>query len=160
VHALGGFGILALTPWKSVIATRGVRRQRPGWWASLAFTALVAVSIIAGLLHSTGLLRWVAGITAMEVHVGATIPAVPFAAWHVMARWIRPRPTDLVRRSLLRSGALLATTGVTYVASEAMRVTAVPGARRRFTGSYELASFQPDRMPVTQWMFDGCQPST
>ena len=30
VHATSGYAIVALTPWKSVIAVRGVQRRRPG----------------------------------------------------------------------------------------------------------------------------------
>ncbi len=155
VHAVSGVAIVALIPWKSVIAQRGLRRRRPGWWASLVFSALILISILAGMLHSTGLLRWVGDITAMEVHVGAALAAIPFAVWHVIARRIPLRSTDLSRRSLLRTGALVAGAGAAYAATEGLVGAArLSGAGRRFTGSYELASFQPDAMPVTQWMFD------
>ncbi len=154
-HAMSGFAIVALIPWKSLIARRGLRRRRPGWWASVVFSVLLSISMLAGLLHSTGVLRWAGDITAMEVHVGAAIAAVPFAVWHVIARRIPLRATDLSRRSLLRMGALLLGAGTAYAATEGVvRVVRLPGAARRFTGSYELASMQPDLMPVTQWMFD------
>ena len=154
-HIVSGYGIVALTPWKSVIAAHGVRRRAPGWWASLTFTVLVIVSIVAGILHSTGLLRSAGDFSAMEVHVGAAIAAIPFGIWHVLARRIPARAVDLSRRSLLRAGRLLAGAGLAYAASEALvRVARLPGAGRRFTGSYEVASFQPLSMPVTQWMFD------
>src|ERR1700737_2763878 len=42
VHAASGYAIVALTPWKAVIAARGVQRRRTGWWASLVFTGLWA----------------------------------------------------------------------------------------------------------------------
>lgn len=155
VHAVSGVAILALTPWKSLIVQGGLRHRRRGWRASLIFTVLVLVSIIAGFLHSTGLLRWWGDITAMEVHVGAAIAAVPFAIWHLVARWVPPRAVDLSRRSLLRGGLLLGVAGLAYAATEGMvRLASLPGGTRRFTGSYELASHQPDAMPVTQWMFD------
>src|SRR5438132_4773920 len=70
LHAASGYAILALTPWKAVIAARGIQRRRPGWWASLVFTGLVVASIAAGILHSTGLLTGVGAISAMEVHIG------------------------------------------------------------------------------------------
>ncbi len=69
VHAASGYAIIALTPWKAVIAARGIQRRRPGWWASLVFTGLVIASITAGILHSTGLLTGIGAISAMEVHV-------------------------------------------------------------------------------------------
>ena len=80
VHAASGYAIIALTPWKAVIAARGIQRRRPGWWASLVFTGLVIASIAAGILHSTGLLTGVGAISAMEVHVGAALAAIPFVA--------------------------------------------------------------------------------
>jgi DMSO/TMAO reductase YedYZ molybdopterin-dependent catalytic subunit len=155
VHAVGGFAVLALLPWKSIVVRRGVRRARPGRWASVALAVLVLASLAGGLLHSTGLLRWWGPYTAMELHVGAALAAVPLAAWHVVARPGRPRRTDLSRRNLLRAGALVAAAGAGYGASElALRATGLAGAGRRFTGSYEIGSFDPVLMPVSSWMFD------
>ena len=155
VHASAGVAILLLAPWKSAIGRRGLARRRPGWWASLAFSALVLVSIAAGILHSTGILVAAGALTAMEVHVGAAIVAIPFFAWHVYARRSLLRLPDLSRRRLLQMGMLAGSAGLTYAAGEiATRLGRLPGGDRRFTGSYELASFQPDLMPVTQWMFD------
>jgi hypothetical protein len=154
-HIVSGYGIVALTPWKYLIASNGLRRRASGWWGSLVFTGLIVVSIVAGILHSTGLLRSAGDFSAMEVHVGAAIAALPFGVWHVLARRVPARAVDFSRRSLLRAGRLLASAGVTYAAGEALvRIAGLPGAGRRFTGSYEVASFQPLSMPVTQWMFD------
>jgi len=155
VHALGGFAILALLPWKSIVARRGLRRPRPGRWASLTLAVLVMASLAGGLLHSTGLLRWWGAYTAMELHVGAAIAAVPFAIWHVLARPVRPHRIDLARRNLLRAGGLVVAAGAAYAVSEvAVRVTGLPGAARRFTGTYEVGSFDPDLMPVSSWLLD------
>jgi len=155
VHAAAGFAILALLPWKSMIARRGLERPRPGRWASVLMGVLVLVSMGAGLLHSTGLLVDWGSLTAMDFHVGAALAAVPLAIWHVAARRVRVRPTDLSRRRLLRGGAALATATAAYAASEVVvRITGLPGATRRFTGSYESGSFRPDLMPVSSWMFD------
>lgn len=155
VHAASGFAIVALTPWKSAIAVHAIRRRRAGWLASLVFTALVVASVLAGLLHSSGLLLGVGPISAMEVHVAAALLAIPFALWHVRVRQIPLRRTDLSRRMLLRSGVVLASAALGYAASErVVRLINLPGARRRFTGSYAVGSLQPEQLPVTQWMFD------
>jgi len=154
-HIVSGYGLLLLAPWKSVIAAHGIRRRARFWWASLTFSGLVILSLAAGILHSTGLLRSAGDFTAMEVHVGAAIAAVPFGVWHVLARRVPARAADLSRRSMLRAGKLLAGAGLAYAASEGLvRVAGLPGSGRRFTGSYEVASFQPASMPVTQWLFD------
>ena len=155
VHAASGYAIIALTPWKSVIASRAIQRRRSGWWASLLLTILVLVSVLSGILHSTGLLISAGAITAMEVHVGAALVAVPFAIWHIIARRIPMRAVDLSRRSLLRAGALVAGAGLTYAAGEAaIRLLRLPGSERRFTGSYEFGSLESSQLPATQWMFD------
>jgi DMSO/TMAO reductase YedYZ molybdopterin-dependent catalytic subunit len=91
----------------------------------------------------------------MEFHVGAAIAAVPLAIWHVAARRVRVRPTDLTRRGFLHAGAVVAGAAVAYAASEmAVRATGMPGAARRFTGSYEAGSFEPALMPVSSWILD------
>jgi DMSO/TMAO reductase YedYZ molybdopterin-dependent catalytic subunit len=155
VHATSGFAILALIPWKSLVVRRGLRRARPGRAQSLILALLIFGSLLGGLLHSTGLLRWWGPFTAMELHVGAALAAIPFAVWHVLARPVRPRRIDLSRRNLLRQGATLAVAAAGYSASEAaVRLVRLPGDQRRFTGSYEIGSFQPVLMPVSSWMFD------
>lgn len=154
-HAAGGFAILALLPWKSMIARRGLGRPRPGRWASSLLGVLVLVSLVAGLLHSTGWLVYWGSLTAMEFHVGAAIAAVPLAIWHVVARRVRVRPTDLSRRGILRAGAVVAGAAVAYAATELMvKATGMPGAARRFTGSYEAGSYEPGLMPVSSWILD------
>ena len=155
LHATGGFAILLLLPWKSVVARRGVRRSRPGRWASILLAALVLVSLVAGLAHSTGLLVMVGPLTAMDFHVGAALAAIPLAAWHVVARPIRLRAVDLSRRGFLRGAAVAGAAAVAYAGSEiVVRAAGLAGSSRRFTGSYEAGSFQPERMPVSSWMFD------
>src|SRR3989441_9590906 len=155
VHAVGGFAILVLLPWKSMIVRRGVDRPRPGRWASVLFGILVSISLLAGLLHSSGVLVYWGPLTAMDFHVGAAIAAVPLAVWHVVARRIRLRAVDLSRRNLLRGGLLLAASATAYAGTEiVVRATGMPGAVRRVTGSYEAGSFTPGQMPVSSWMFD------
>jgi hypothetical protein len=150
IHASSGFAILALLPWKSMIARRGTRRTGQASWPSFVLAALVIVSLVAGLLHSTGIATQIGPMSAMTYHVAAAIAAVPFAIWHVVARRIRVRRTDLSRRAVLRGGAVAAAAVAGYAGSElVVRAAGLPGAARRFTGSYE----SPD-LPISNWMFD------
>ena len=154
-HGIVGLGIVVLAPWKSVIVRRGLARRRRGWAISLAFAVLVAVAIVFGVLHATGILISIGEITSLQIHVGAAILAVALGLLHVLAKRVRMQRTDLTRRNLLRTGALLGATGVAYAAAEGLvRATSLPGADRRFTGSYETGSFRPEDMPVTQWLND------
>jgi DMSO/TMAO reductase YedYZ molybdopterin-dependent catalytic subunit len=154
-HGAAALGILLLAPWKSAIARKGLRRGRPDSWASVVFSVLVALAVLAGLWHGTGLLRSFAGITAMQVHVGAALVSIPFAVWHVVARRVRPRRTDLSRRTFLRAGVLTAGALALYGGvAGIVRLSGLPGRRKRFTGSYATGSFRPEEMPVTQWLSD------
>lgn len=154
-HGVAGLAMVLLAPWKSIIARRGLRRRRPGSWASVALAVLVAVAILTGVLHATGGLRSLGGVTAMQVHVGAALLAIPLALWHVVARRVRMRRTDLTRRALLRAAALLGGGGLVYAGLAGLaRVASFPGAGRRFTGSFETGSSEPAAMPVTQWLND------
>ena len=155
VHATSGIAILLLLPWKSMVARRGMARRRPHTWASILLSVLVVASLLAGLAHSTGILVYAGPISAMEVHVGAALLAVPLAIWHVVARRIRIRGTDVSRRNFLRGALVVSTAAAAYGAGElVVRATRLPGAARRFTGSYEAGSYEPGLMPVSSWMFD------
>jgi hypothetical protein len=154
-HASAGFGIVLLAPWKSVIARRGLRRKRPSHTASIGLSLLAVVALVFGILHSTGLARSLGTLTAMQLHVGAALVAVPFALWHVVTRRVRVHRTDVSRRQLLKAGGVVGGAGLLYVAAERLvHVTGAPGNARRYTGSYERGSGRPDEMPVTQWLTD------
>jgi DMSO/TMAO reductase YedYZ molybdopterin-dependent catalytic subunit len=171
-HAVAGLAVLVLAPWKSAIVRRGLaRRAGPGRWASVTFGVLVLVAVAAGLAHATGAATALGPVSAMQVHVGAALVAVPLLAWHAAARGgVRARRTDLSRRALLRAGAVAAGAGLLLLAVEgATRLAALPGARRRFTGSLPVAAAagrgagdgaavaDPARIPVTQWLDDRVQ---
>ena len=155
LHAAAGAGIVLLAPWKRAIARRGLGRPRPGRGTSVALAALVVVVVLTGVLHSSGLLVRAGPVSAMQVHVGAALAAIPLAVQHVLARPVRPRRTDASRRALLRAAALAGGAGALSAATEGLvRALDLPGAGRRFTGSHERGSFRPARMPVTQWLDD------
>jgi DMSO/TMAO reductase YedYZ molybdopterin-dependent catalytic subunit len=168
-HGLAGLAVLALAPWKSAIVRRGLaRRSGVGRWTSVGFGVAVLTAVAAGLAHGTGLLRSFGPVSAMQVHVGTALMAVPLLVWHAAARGgVRPRRTDLSRRALLRAGATAGAAGLLLGAVEgAVRLAGLPAARRRFTGSFPVAAADrggavgraaaadPARIPVTQWLDD------
>jgi DMSO/TMAO reductase YedYZ molybdopterin-dependent catalytic subunit len=117
------------------------------------FSVMVGASILFGILHSTGALHSLGMVTSMQVHVAAAVAAAPFALWHVLARRVRPRRTDLTRRTVVRAGAVMGGAALAYGVLEVL-----PGGRRRVTGSFERGSYRPDFMPVTQWLNDRVPP--
>jgi DMSO/TMAO reductase YedYZ molybdopterin-dependent catalytic subunit len=160
-HGLAGLAVLVLAPWKSGIVRRSLaRRSGPGPWASVAFGVLVLAAVAAGLAHATGSLASLGPVSAMQVHVGAALAALPLLAWHAAARGgARARRTDLSRRALLRAGVVAGGAGLLFLAVEGVtRLAQLPGARRRFTGSLPVAGpADPARIPVTQWLDDRVQ---
>jgi len=140
LHAAAGVAIVLLVPWKSLVAKRGLRRPRALKWASIVLGLGVAISIVFGLLHAAGHPD-VGYLTAMDFHVGAAVCVIPFLIWHVVARPLRLRATDLSRRNFLKGGLLAGSAGVV--------VALLPAARRAPTGSFQAA--QP---LATTWMFD------
>ncbi len=154
LHGVIGLGLVVLVPWKSVVARRGLRRNRPHLGA-LTLASLIVASLVAGVAHATLGPLDVAGISALDVHVGAAFLVVPAVALHVAQRPQRLRRTDLSRRTALQSLGLAGGATIAYAAVETVSsVARLPGSGRRGTGSYEAGSGQPSRMPVTQWFTD------
>jgi DMSO/TMAO reductase YedYZ molybdopterin-dependent catalytic subunit len=151
-HGVAGLAVVLLIPRKGRVVTGGWPRRRPGRWMSAVLAGLALASLAAGVVASTGVLRSLAGREPLWVHIGLALLLVPPLTWHVVARPVRPRPADLRRRALLRAGTLAAAAGGLYAGTEAVaRLAGLPGAQRRFTGSYALPA---DRMPVTSWIDD------
>ena len=107
-HGAVGLALLLLVPWKSVIVRRSRTLHNAPWRgvAGAALGVLVAVSLLAGVVHAVGGFQTYAGVTPMQVHVGAAVLAVPFAVQHVLWHRQLPRRTDLSRRTALRTLAL------------------------------------------------------
>jgi DMSO/TMAO reductase YedYZ molybdopterin-dependent catalytic subunit len=153
-HGIAAIAVILLVPWKSRVVRYGLRRARPSRWVSLLMAVLAVTALLAGLGYATGLVRSVGGVRGMWLHVAAALALLPLAVWHVKARPARPRRSDLSRRTLLRAGVLGALAAGTYAATSAVTLVALPGARRRFTGSYEEGSFDPAAMPNYIWLDD------
>src|SRR2546425_1013365 len=77
VHAVGGFAILALLPWKSMIARRGMDRPRPGRWASVLLGILVLISLVAG--------SFTPGQMPVSSWMFDAIPQIEPGSWHLTA---------------------------------------------------------------------------
>lgn len=145
VHGTAGLAIVALVPWKSVTVRRGLARGRSDTAVSLALAAVVCLTIVLGVVHSTGLWLTRGTWSAMGLHIGAAVVSVPLFTWHVARRPQRLRRSDLDRRAFLKAGA---------IGGAALVVRTTTRDDHRFTGSFEVASFEPLRLPVVQWFDD------
>jgi DMSO/TMAO reductase YedYZ molybdopterin-dependent catalytic subunit len=151
VHGATGLGLLLLVPWKAVIVRRSWPRAASTRSLATGLGIFVAISVLTGVLHAIG----VAPLAMLTIHVAAAICVAPLLLFHAWGRRQRPRRTDLSRRALLQTGGLVAGAAALWGATEgAMKLTGVPGADRRGTGSLERGTDDPVAMPVTQWFTD------
>lgn len=156
VHAAFGVMVLVLTPAKITGSVRvGLRRGRTSRWLSIAFGVLVLGVIGLGLAHSTGAWTGVGYWTSLWTHFLLAFVVLPLLSWHVLARPVRSRAVDLDRRMLLGGGMAAGVAAVTVGAVElGVRLVGASGGRRRFTGSHEVGSMDPDAMPTVSWIDD------
>ena len=97
-----------------------LRLPRPGQATSIVLAVLVLLALLTGLLHSTGALRNIDGYGVLLIHVGAGLLAIVPAVLHIRRRRIRPRLTDVNRRTVLRGGLLSAAAVGVYLAAEGL----------------------------------------
>ena len=149
LHGVLGFVVLVLARPKSPVVQRGLSRQRPNRFASIALATVVTGALITGLIHTLDVWEPFGVWSPIGLHVIFAFAAVPLVALHVVTRPQRIRPVDLSRRTWLQALgvagiALGLRTGFDrWVASD-----------RRFTGSHEVGSGEPRQMPVVQWFND------
>ena len=149
-HGLVAALVVVLAPAKGRIVRAGLRHRRLGRAASLILASLTVAAVVAGVVHGTGLVRSLWGLPVLWFHIALALALVPFALWHAVARRVRPRRADLSRRTALRLGWLVAVAaGLDAAVTVGTDAAGLPGARRRFTGSYETAA-----LPATIWLRD------
>jgi DMSO/TMAO reductase YedYZ molybdopterin-dependent catalytic subunit len=144
-HDALGLALAALV----VVKLRRVGRPRGLGGAALL---LVAGVLLSGVVWSTAGFSAVAGYTVLAWHalLGAVLGAGVLL--HARVRAKRPRSRDVLdRRQFLTAAAMGAgALGAWW----AQRTPGLPGARRRFTGSYDAGA----AFPVTSWVADSPRP--
>src|SRR5262249_48415420 len=133
----------------------GLRRAPPSRGVSLVLGGLGLFTPLAGPGFAPRFGGPVAGKARVWGHIAGALPPVAPVLWRVWGRGVRPRPGALPRPAPLRAGVLaVGAVGLYAAAESAITGLGLPGARRRFTGSYETASFRPEAMPSTSWLLD------
>jgi DMSO/TMAO reductase YedYZ molybdopterin-dependent catalytic subunit len=162
-HDVLGIGILLLLAvklrrvWARV--SRAARWDRRTIYGVVG-TVLAVAALVSGSLWANGVTPDVAGYSLLSVHDALGAALVLGVASHMVARAKPLRGRDLAhRRQFLALGAM---TGVSLVAWRTQRplqmLLGLPGANRRFTGSYEAASFSGNAFPATSWVADSPRP--
>jgi DMSO/TMAO reductase YedYZ molybdopterin-dependent catalytic subunit len=163
VHAAGGGALALVLGWKlRRVWPRVLRPSRWDRWtmAGLAALGLVAITLASGWLWTSAGETHLAGYSLLVWHaaLGAALAAV--VGLHLARRARRPRVRDVAsRRQFLRTLAVTATgVGVWWLQRPLAQALGWPGARRRFTGSYESGSGQGNAFPTTSWVADAPRP--
>lgn len=154
LHGGLSLGLLALVPWKHPVVRRGLQRTRPGRGLSIVLTWCLVAALLTGLGQLLGVTAQNLPVTTMQLHVGTALVATALTAAHAVQRPVRLRRADWGRRTLLRSGGVVAVAGLLGVAGQATGAAVDRWGRRRETGSVRLGSDDVDAIPVTQWLFD------
>jgi DMSO/TMAO reductase YedYZ molybdopterin-dependent catalytic subunit len=151
-HDVTGFALAGVLTWKLRRVRRRIATRRAGLLALL----FVAATLLTGIAWASAIKPSVLGYNPLNFHsvFGAVLVAAVLT--HAVQRAKRPRGRDLLTRR-----QVLATGGVGLGALVAWRLQRLPGlasAKRRFTGSYEVASFAGNAFPSTSWVADAPAP--
>jgi DMSO/TMAO reductase YedYZ molybdopterin-dependent catalytic subunit len=157
VHRAAGWALIALLPWKALIALASLRRGlSPRFDRSIGIAVALILAAAALVVLALGVL-WALRLGPDEIwlrrsviswHWLIALGLLPLLLIHVVRRWPRPKATDFASRratlKLIGLGALgLAGWGATQFTQRA-----TPDMER-FTGSREHGSFSGNDFPVT-----------
>ncbi len=166
LHRILGFGIMALLFWKgrNILSRLAIwrlwRKDWPMYAASLLLLTLLLAALALGVIWSHAGPFYFAGISGVSWHIYLSLGLTPFLLWHTLRRLWNLRPRFWAdRRMVLRLGGLsLAGLALWQVGELANRLAGLPGADRRFTGSYESGSDTGNGFPATSWLNDAPAP--
>jgi DMSO/TMAO reductase YedYZ molybdopterin-dependent catalytic subunit len=160
---VGGFALGAFVGWKLRRVWRRV--LRPRLWdrhtgAGASAAAVVLLTLVSGLAWSSGLDLSVAGYSVLSLRFALGTVLAVVVITHALARAKPIRRVDLAgRRQFLALGALAAGAYAAWWAQRPLTAFfGFRGARRRFTGSYEAASFEGNSFRTTSWVADKPRP--
>jgi hypothetical protein len=155
-HGVIGLSLLLLVPAKvrGPVAA-GFRRGRATRWVSAGFGVLVLATAGLGLAHATGVWHGVGTWSPLWTHELFGFAVIPLFVWHLVSRPVRPRATDIDRRSLIGGSLVVGAAAGVYLSQETItRVAGLDGGTRRGTGSHEVGSHDPAAMPTVIWLDD------
>jgi DMSO/TMAO reductase YedYZ molybdopterin-dependent catalytic subunit len=124
--------------------------------AGVIATLFVAAALVSGWLWSGGGHVSIAGFTLLSWHLvlGWTLTAA--VAVHAYMRRRPTRVRDLAdrRQFLVAAGGLVGAVALWRLQRPVSAFFGLRSANRRFTGSYEAASFEGNAFPSTSWVAD------
>ena len=163
LHGVAGLWLLLLL-WGKLrrVWPRLVHLRRWDRRTILGLLALLVVLLAlgAGIWWAAGGELYFAGFNLLNWHITLGFAIAVAILLHMFARAKRLRKRDIIgRRRALHFGALLLGGVALWPAQQfAQRVLHLPGAKRRFTGSYESGSFAGNAFPTSSWVADAPRP--
>ncbi len=117
---------------------------------------LVTLALGSGIWWVGGGAWYFAGFNLLNWHIVLGFVLSAAIVFHMLARAKRLRKRDIAgRRRALHFSALLLGSAAFWPAQQlAERALKLPGARRRFTGSYESSSYAGNVFPTSSWVAD------
>ena len=158
-HGTVALAVLILAPWKQVVIRRGLAESEPVPWVSVGLLTMVATTLATGLAHAIGYRGRIGPLTLMQVHIGGALSALVLLWAHYRKHPARVRrDVDLERRALMRTAGFALASVAAWLSFEGvLDLVGARGGERRFTGSHERGSFDPNGFPVTSWLDDRVQ---
>ena len=162
-HAAGGAALALVLVWKlrrvwPRVAARSRWDGRTGF--GLAALGLVLAVLGTGGAWSNGLDGGLGGMSLLGWHVlvGAFLGGLVLV--HALGRARPLRRSDAADRRQFVAAAFVgaAAVGAWALQRPVQRALGLPGAGRRFTGSYDAGSFTGNDFPVTSWVADAPRP--
>jgi DMSO/TMAO reductase YedYZ molybdopterin-dependent catalytic subunit len=128
--------------------------------AGLSGLAFVTLTLLTGLVWTSFGDVALAGFNLIAWHTLLGILLTVAVAVHLVLRAKRPRRRDVVGRRQLLEGAAIGVGAVLVwrVQKPVLAALGLPGADRRFTGSYDAGSFTGNDFPTTSWVADDPKP--
>ncbi len=161
-HRIAGWGIVAVLIWKlrNIRASLRWARQAAPRATSLALLVVLLATLLLGFVWSFAgpVSFWLFSGVSWHIYIGALM--LPILIWHAIYH-TRGFPLKFWadRRTFLRFAGLAVAGAVLWRLTEtASAAGGLPGAKRRFTGSYEARSYSGNAFPLTSWLNDNPQP--
>jgi DMSO/TMAO reductase YedYZ molybdopterin-dependent catalytic subunit len=119
-------------------------------------TMFVAAALVSGWVWSGGGRISLAGFTLLSWHLvlGWTLTAAVAVHAFVRRRRMRVRDAADRRQFLVAAGGVAGAVALWRLQRPLSALVGLRSAHRRFTGSYEAASFEGNAFPTTSWVAD------
>ena len=166
VHRILGFGIVVLLIWKGqnillrLLNFKLWKRLWLPYLASILLLGLLLSALALGLTWSHAGPFYFLGLSGVSWHIYLSLALTPILLWHTLRhRWSAQPRFWAERRTVLKLGGLaLAGLALWRMGELGSQLAGLPGADRRFTGSYENGSNAGNGFPATSWLNDSPAP--